>query len=60
VLSNLANLIRLCRIDFGVQIRIDTGPLKATGLPDGSARHDPPHGYRSRHPADDGRLHGRL
>jgi Patatin-like phospholipase len=29
--DNLANLIRLCRIDFGVQIRIDTGPLKADG-----------------------------
>ncbi len=29
--DNLANLIRLCRIDFGIRIRIDTSPLKATG-----------------------------
>ena len=29
--DNLANLIRLCRIDFGVRVKIDTSPLKATG-----------------------------
>ncbi len=29
--DDLAILIRLCRIDFGVRIRIETGPLKMTG-----------------------------
>jgi hypothetical protein len=29
--DNLANLIRLCRIDFGVRIQIDTSPLKPEG-----------------------------
>jgi Patatin-like phospholipase len=29
--SNLAMLIRLCRIDFGIRIQIDTSPLSARG-----------------------------
>jgi hypothetical protein len=29
--DNLANLIRLCRIDFGVRIQLDTAPLKPEG-----------------------------
>ena len=29
--ENLANLIRLVRIDFGVRIQIDTHPLRAEG-----------------------------
>jgi len=29
--SNLATLIRLCRIDFGIRIQIDTSPLRPQG-----------------------------
>jgi len=29
--DNLANMIRLCRIDFGVRIELDTTPLEETG-----------------------------
>ncbi|WP_435010763.1 patatin-like phospholipase family protein [Tundrisphaera lichenicola] len=29
--DNLASLIRLCRIDFGIRIKIDTAPLKSEG-----------------------------
>jgi hypothetical protein len=29
--DNLATLIRLCRIDFGVRIKLDTSPLRAAG-----------------------------
>ncbi len=35
--DNLANMIRLCRIDFGVRIEIDTFPLAEQG-PDGLSR----------------------
>ncbi|WP_422924369.1 patatin-like phospholipase family protein [Singulisphaera sp. PoT] len=29
--DNLANLVRLCRIDFGIRVELDTDPLKAQG-----------------------------
>jgi hypothetical protein len=35
--DSLANMIRLCRIDFGVRIDLDTAPLEATG-PHGLSR----------------------
>jgi len=35
--DNLATLVRLCRIDFGVRIRIDTDPVRVSG-PDNLSR----------------------
>ena len=59
--DNLANLIRLCRIDFGVRIKIDTEPLRADGpdrlTPD--TRRDRQDPLRRRRPGRDAR-HARL
>ena len=57
--ANLANLIRLCRIDFGIRIQIDTAPTRPTG-PDRLSRSHVVVGRIRYDDADQGQLPGVL